>query len=179
MVDGNFSYTVKDAIRLARQLESYGVYFLEEPVWVDNPRGSAQVASATTLSVAGYETEFTRYGFRDLVDLRAVDIIQPSLIRSGGYSECRKIAAYASAHRMLCVAHSFSSGYALLANIHFIGGIENGDMVEYDQNFNSLRTEIIDQKLLTLNASGMIRVPETPGIGAVIRFDAIEQYRVG
>ena len=178
MVDGNFAYSVKEAIQVAKNLERYDVYFFEEPVWADDIAGSAQVAASTSVSIAGYETEFTKYGFRELIDARAVDFVQPSLVRSGGFTECKKIAAYAEAHRIPCVAHSFTSGWALLANLHFLASINNGDMVEYDQNPYPLRQEIIDQQILELDSDGLISLPDKPGLGADICFDKIEKYRV-
>lgn len=178
LVDGNSSYSVKDAIKVARLLEEQNVFFFEEPVGTDNIRGSAQVAASTSVSIAGYETEYTRYGYRDLIDNRAIDIAQPSVIRTCGFTEGLKIAAYASAHQIPCAAHMFSSGISFLANLHFIAGIENGILLEFEQNYNPLRTDIIASQTFELDADGMIKMPQGPGLGVEVYFSKIEKYRI-
>lgn len=179
MVDANSSYTAKEAIAMAKRLEPYDIFFFEEPVSANDPAGSARVAAATTIAIAGYETEHTRYGFLPLIAGNAVDVVQCDVIRSGGYTECSKISALASAYQLPCTAHIFSSGLSLLANLHFVTGVENGFMLECEPNENPLRTNMFKDFHLELDAEGYVSVPEAPGLGATIDFDAIEPYRIG
>lgn len=177
-VDGNSVYSVKEALRVARHLEELNVYFFEEPVSPDNIQGSAQLAAATSVAIAGYETEYTRYGFRNFIDARAIDIAQPSIIRVGGITEGRRIAAYAGAHHLPVAAHMFSSGISFLANLHFIAGVENGFLLEFEQNFNPLRTDILAPQVFQVDGDGLITLPQGPGLGVEIDLSVIEKYRV-
>jgi len=81
------------SIRLARELEPLDVWFLEEPVLPENPRALADVARATSIPIATGERLFTRWGFREVVELRAAALLQPDVSHCGGLLEARTIAA--------------------------------------------------------------------------------------
>ena len=179
MVDVNSNYTVKQAIKMGKMLEPYDLFFMEEPVSVDDPKGSAEVARNIPMDLAGYETEYTRYGYRNLINERAMDIVQVDPTRCGGITESRKIAAYASAHKLPVTCHAFAGGLTLLAGLHFVCGVDNGFLCECEINPNPLRTHMFKDYSLELDADGYITVPEKPGFGAEIDFDALEQYRIG
>lgn len=177
MVDANNAYATKPAVQMAERMLEHDVYWFEEPVSTDDPQGSAKVA-ATGMNVAGYETEHTLYGFRQIIDAGAVDIVQCDVIRSGGYTECRKIAALSQAHKLPCTSHIFSSGMSMLANMHFVAAMPNCDLLEYDANPYPLRTEMFKDYIPIVEEDGKVTMPEGPGLGAEINYDAIEPWRV-
>src|SRR6266478_871922 len=96
MVDVNCAWSPAMAIRIGRALEPYDLYWIEEPVATDDIDGSAAVADALTTPIAGYETEVGLYGFRQLIDRGAVDIVQPDIAWSGGFSEGRRSEEHTS-----------------------------------------------------------------------------------
>ena len=71
MVDANNAYRHHEAIRIAKRIEEYDIYWFEEPCGSDDYEGHASVAAATSIPVATGENEYTRYGFRDLIRHRA------------------------------------------------------------------------------------------------------------
>src|SRR6202047_595959 len=101
MADVTCAWSPAFAIEMGRALEPYKLYWIEEPVATDDIDGSARVADALATPVAGYETEIGLFGFRQLIDRGAVDIVQPDIAWSGGFSEGRRIAAYAPAHHRM------------------------------------------------------------------------------
>lgn len=177
MVDANNAWTAAVATQMARAFEGPGVYWFEEPVPTDDVAGSAEVAAHTPIPVAGYETEQTVYGFRELIARRAVDIVQPDVIWSGGITECRRIAALAYAHGLPCIPHNFSSAVSLAANLHFIASIPNGHLLEFDQNPNPLRDELLAERF-EADAQGTVHVPDQPGLGIDLHPDTLERYAV-
>ena len=179
MADVNSNYNVREAIRMGRLLEPYDLFFMEEPVSTDDPEGSALVARSIPMPLAGYETEYTRYGFRRLIDCGAMDIVQVDPTRSGGLTECRKIAAYASAHKLPITSHIFAGGLTFMAGLHFSCGVDNGFLLECEANPNPLRTNMFKDFELTLDGDGYVSVPEGPGYGVTLDFDTLEPYRVG
>lgn len=179
MVDVNSNYSVRQAIQMGRLLEPYDLLFMEEPVSADDPEGSARVAANIPMPLAGYETEYTRYGFRRLIDCGAMDIVQVDPTRSGGLTECRKIAAYASAHKLPITSHIFAGGLTFMAGLHFSCGVDNGFLLECEANPNPLRSEMFTDYRLKLDENGCVSVPEGPGFGVTVDFDALEAYRVG
>jgi L-alanine-DL-glutamate epimerase-like enolase superfamily enzyme len=178
MVDVNSNYTVQEAIQMGKLLEPYNLFFMEEPVSADDPEGSARVVKNIPMSLAGYETEYTRYGFRRLIDCGAMDIVQVDPTRSGGLTECRKIAAYASAHKLPITSHIFAGGLTFMAGLHFVCGVDNGFLLECEANPNPLRTEMFKDYELERDGEGYVTVPERPGFGVNVDFEALEPYRV-
>ncbi len=97
IVDANNAYDSNSAILAGREFEKFDIFWLEEPVWPEDLRGSAKVAASLHTPIASGELEYLRYGFRDLIENKAVDIIQPDAAICGGISEWIKIANFASA----------------------------------------------------------------------------------
>ncbi|HKS89505.1 MAG TPA: mandelate racemase/muconate lactonizing enzyme family protein [Stellaceae bacterium] len=177
MVDVNCAWSPAVAIAMGRAMEPSDLYWIEEPVATDDIDGSAEVAHALAAPIAGYETENGLYGFRQLIERGAVDIVQLDLAWSGGFSEGRRIAAYAQAHHRMVAPHAFAGAVLLVASLHFCAAIPNGLVLEWDQNPNAVRDELLTERL-HLETDGTVRPPERPGLGIELDRAAIERYRV-
>ena len=177
MVDVNCAWSPAIAIEMGRAMEPYRLYWIEEPVATDDIDGSARVADALATPIAGYETEIGLYGFRELITRGAVDIVQPDIAWTGGFSEGRRIAALAQAHHLMVAPHAFGGAVLLAASLHFAASIPNGLVLEFDQNPNGLRDELLKEPIRT-DGNGMIRLPERPGLGIELDPAAVERYRV-
>ena len=92
VVDANHCFSVPKAIKLGRMLEEHDILWFEEPISPEDHDGYVEVTRALDMAVAGGENDFTRWGFRDVIARKAMDIVQPDLCAAGGFSECRKIA---------------------------------------------------------------------------------------
>jgi D-arabinonate dehydratase len=176
MVDVNCAWSPSFAIEMGRALEPYRLYWIEEPVATDDIDGSARVAEALATAIAGYETEIGLYGFRELIARNAVDIVQPDIAWSGGFSECRRIAALAQAHHRMVAPHAFASAVTLAASLHLAASIPNALVIEFDQNPNGLRDELLKEPI-AIDRDGMIRLSERPGLGIELDPAAVERYR--
>ena len=177
LVDGNNAYTSYQAIRIGRRMEEYNIFWFEEPVPAEDIEGSAAVAAALDTPVAAGENEFTRYGFRDLIINKAIDIGQPDVTWCGGITEAKKIAGMASAWNIYCVPHSFSSAVALVANLHFSASIPNSLLQEFDRNYNPLRENLLREPVW-INRSGYIDLTDKPGLGIELDEAVVKKYRV-
>jgi L-alanine-DL-glutamate epimerase-like enolase superfamily enzyme len=177
-IDANNAWTPSAAWSFMRAVDDLDVYWLEEPVRTDDIDGSAMLAQQLVTPVAGYETETGLPGFRELIVRRAVDIVQPDVIWSGGITECRKVAALAQAFGLPVIPHVFSSAVASVANMHFIASLANGSWLEMDQNPNPLRTELVSEPVLNLGADGCIALPDRPGLGITLDQGTVDRYRV-
>ncbi|HVL24806.1 MAG TPA: mandelate racemase/muconate lactonizing enzyme family protein, partial [Thermomicrobiales bacterium] len=176
-VDANNAWTPDVALRFMRAVEPFGIRWLEEPVPTDDIVGSALVAHQLDTPVAGYETETGLAGFRELIARRAVDIVQPDVIWTGGITETRKVAALAQAYGLPVIPHVFSSAVSTVANMHLIASLPNGGLLEFDQNPNPLRTELFEE-VIAPAADGVVRLPERPGLGVTLNQRTVERYRV-
>jgi L-alanine-DL-glutamate epimerase-like enolase superfamily enzyme len=176
-IDANNAWTAPVALRFMRHVADQDIAWLEEPVATEDLAGSAEIAGALDVPVAGYETETGLAGFRDLIDRRAVDIVQPDAIWTGGITECRKVAALAQAHGLPVVPHVFSSAVATIANMHLIAALPNAGLLEFDQNPNPLRSALFEEPI-EVRSDGTVRLPERPGLGIRLNQATVDQYRV-
>ena len=144
----------------------------------DDIDGSARVADAPDTAIAGYETELGLYGFRELITRGAIDIVQPDIAWTGGFSEGKRIAALAQAHHRMVAPHAFGSAVLLVASLHFAASIPNGLVLEWDQNPNGLRTELLKDEF-RLERDSTIKLRERPGLGIELDRGAVDKYRVG
>ncbi|MBR0645697.1 mandelate racemase/muconate lactonizing enzyme family protein [Plastoroseomonas hellenica] len=183
-VDANHCFTVPQAIRLGRMLEPLDLMWFEEPISPEDHEGYAEVTRALDMAVAGGENDFTRWGFRDIIAKKAMDIVQPDLCAAGGISECRKIAAMASAHGVECVPHAWGSAIGLAATVQWLAALPDTPpafrpippMLEFEQTPNPLRDELAKQPIVQVN--GMVQVPDAPGIGIEVDREALARWKV-
>lgn len=176
-IDANNALAPKEGLGLARALEGANILWLEEPVATEDVAGSALIAAGTSIPIAGYETEHALAGFRELIARRAVDIVQPDVALTGGFTGCRKVAALAEAWNLPCVPHAFTSALTLVANLHFVASIPNGRFLEFDRTPNALRDELLLEPI-SIDADGRVAVPTGPGLGVTLNPDTIARYRV-
>jgi D-galactarolactone cycloisomerase len=185
MVDANHCFTVPQAIRLGRELEKLDVEWFEEPISPEDIDGYVEVTRALDMAVAGGENEFTRWGFRDLVVRKAMDIVQPDVCAAGGISECRKIATLASAHGVECVPHAWGSAIGLAATLHFLASLPDQPpsfrpmppLLEFEQCENPFRDHLSREPIVLTR--GKVKIPTGPGLGIEIDRSILDRYRVG
>lgn len=190
LVDANHAYVAPTAIRMGRVLERYGCLLFEEPVTPEDREGYRTVRTALDVPIAGGEAEFTRWGFRDLIEGGCVDIAQPDLCVSGGFTEFQRIDAIASAHGVPVVPHVWGSGIALAAALHAIASLapmphtanpvplQNEPVVEFDRNRNPLRDDLLSGAI-TIGIDGRVPVPTGPGLGVVVDEDVVAAFETG
>jgi len=177
MVDANNAWGKPAAQEAGREFERLGIHWFEEPVATDDLAGSTALAASLDVPIAGYETRTGLAGFRDLIEERAVDIVQPDVIWSGGITPCRRIAALAAAAGLPCVPHVFSTAVSLAANLHFIASLPNSYLLEFDQNPNALRTELLEEPIAP-DKRGVVTVPNNPGLGIRLNRETLRRYAV-
>ena len=184
MVDANHCFSVPDAIRLGRRLEELDIAWFEEPISPEDVDGYVQVTNALDMAVAGGENDFTRWGFRDKIVRKAMDVVQPDVCAAGGLTECKKIAAMATAHGVECVPHAWGSAVGLAATIQFLAAIPDQPpclvpkppLLEFEQEENPFRDHLA--KTPIRQRDGIVAVPEGPGLGIEIDRTVIDTYRV-
>ena len=162
MVDANNAYSVLEATKVARLLEPYHPYWFEEPIHAEDYRGLAQVKASTSIPIATGENEYTRYGFRDLIECGGADILQPDANVLGGITEFRHIASLASAYRLPLAPHG-----SPVLHVHLVAAVSNGLIVESVITEADNRQGMFNESLV-LDKDGMISPPERPGLGLTV-----------
>ena len=178
MVDANNNWNTFTAMEMCRKLEKMGVMWVEEPLHNNDIDGYADLSSSLDIAITGVESEAGGLSrFKQIIDKRAVDIVQCDVIWSGGFTECRKIANYAYANYLPVIPHVFSTAVSLIANMHFLASLSNGGMLEYDRNVYPLRDELTTHKV-TVADDGYVYLPEGPGLGIELNMDTVEKFRI-
>jgi L-alanine-DL-glutamate epimerase-like enolase superfamily enzyme len=174
LVDANLCYTPKLALRVVRELESQNVFWFEEPIPFDDVEGHKMLTEATSVRIATGENMYTRFGFRDLINQRAADIVQPDIGRCGGITEAKKIATLAGANGLLFVPHSFGDAVSQLSALHIIASSPEAMIMEMDITYNPLRSELSGHLLDVRD--GYIELPTEPGLGVALTQEIRERY---
>ena len=164
MADANQGQTEAKAIRLGRLLEEFDLTWFEEPLPAWDLDGLARVAAALDTPIASGETEYTRYGFRRMLELRSADILMPDLQRVGGVSEFMRVGHMAQAYDVAVSSHLFPE-----TSIQVLGALSNAVFLEYMPWFSDLYNERLEI------ADGMALVPERPGWGFTFNTDFIDK----
>ena len=98
-------------------------FWFEEPVPPEDLEGYLEIKRALNLAIAEGDLEFTRYGFRDLIARRAVDIVQPELGAAGGLTAGKHIAILATTFGLRCLPHMFGSVVVQAAALHLAAAL--------------------------------------------------------
>ncbi len=150
--------------------------WFEEPVTADDKSGYAEVRSSTSIPIAAGESEFNRFDFRRLAELRAADIFQPDLAICGGITEAMRIAAIASAFNLRLAPHLWTGAPAFAAGMHVATASPAGFILEYSLGANPLLHDLVEESFPV--EDGYIEIPERPGLGITIDEDFVKQYAV-
>ena len=162
MADANQGLTESQAIRLGRALEEFDLTWFEEPLPAWDLDGLARVAAALDTPIASGETEYTRYGFRRMLELRSADILMPDLQRVGGVSEFMRVGHMAESYDIPVSSHLFPE-----TSLQVLGALANAIYLEYMPWFSKLYNETIKF------AEGQAIVPERPGWGFTFNQDYV------
>jgi len=177
MADAYMGWTLDYARRMIPLLEPFHLRWLEEPVIPDDIHGYAALKAMNAMPIAGGEHEFTLYGFRELLEAKAVDVIQFDTNRVGGITQARKVAALAEAHSVPVVPHA-----GQMHNFHVVMASLNSPMAEY---FPPVDVEIGNELFWYIfdgepkASGGFIDLrDDLPGLGLTIREAEFKRFRV-
>lgn len=156
------------AKRLIAALEPYYPMFVEEPCLPENVDAMVDIARSTVVPIATGERRFTKFEFRELIEKRAVAILQPDLCHAGGIAETRKIAAMGEASYLSIAPHNPLGPISLAACLQVDACTSNFLIQEYpavddgaDLGHGLLRNPFVIE-------DGSVRLPSGPGLGIEI-----------
>lgn len=167
------------ATRTARELEDLDITWLEEPLDQFDYRGYAELRRRTSVPLAAGEMLSDLHGFRDMIEHRAVDILQADAILSGGILMSRKVAGMAEAAGIAFSPHTWTNGIGLRVNLQVMGAVPGNVWCEYPIDPPGWTPEVRDAMLTeptTVDDDGFVTIPDTPGLGIELDEDAIAAH---
>ncbi|MEM8553774.1 MAG: mandelate racemase/muconate lactonizing enzyme family protein [Pseudomonadota bacterium] len=190
MADANHAYTTSDAFEVGRALGDLNAYWFEEPVAPEDLDGYRELRAGLKVNIAGGEAEFTRWGWRSLLESRGLDIAQPEVCALGGITEYQRVLALAHAHHTPVVNHVWGSAIAVATNLHLLaampplpGGLHPWEpMLEFDTTHNAFRDDLLQEPLniqhQIKNNGGRVKIPNGPGLGVTPDRAVLDHYRI-
>jgi len=183
MIDGNGSYSVKEAIRIGKILEEYKYYFYEEPIPWDWYQEQKQVEQALTIPMAGGEEEFGMHAFRYLIGNEVFQIIQPDLFYFGGMIRTMQVARMAEAAGLRITPHISEGGLGFLYMLQMASVCP---ALEKYNEFKMFKTADANGTIIPFESKaekfesidGVIKIPSGSGIGVIIDPDYIKTHKV-
>ena len=166
-VDAAGNYDVDTAVRVGRELERLGVGFLEAPLPHEQFDGYGRVAADLTIPIAN-DVITSRLQVLEYLRRSGLDIVQPDVCRTGGITECKRIATLTDAFGVAFTPHvSIGSAVHFAASLHLAAAAPNLVQMEYWFGENPLGDAILREPLLAVR-DGEVAVPKGPGLGLEI-----------
>jgi len=175
------SWSLKDALRVARELQRLGVYWTEEPLHRGDRDGMRALRSMTDLRIAGGEMTRELYEFRDLIAGGSLDVLQPDAALVGGLTGLRRVALMAQEHNLVFTPHTWTNGMGVVANAHLAAGLCDSPFLEFPYDppeWGLDRRDYMMAEPLKVDSSGMIVLSDRPGMGYDLHLDALAKTRV-
>lgn len=176
-VDMHARYDAGTGKRVAKEAEPFKLMWLEEPVPAENIDAMRDIRASTSTPICCGENVYMRWGFREILEKRAADIIMPDFQKTGGLLEARKISDMAHAYYVPVAPHAVTSPIGMMATAHVCAAIPNFLVQEWhwidspDLWRNWVKEGDIIQK-------GFIAMPERAGIGVEMNDDAARKAQV-
>ncbi len=168
-VDGNCNLDPFHSVKLAQAIEQYDIAFFEEPITQNDVHQMADMRRRTSIPLACGQNEGLAFRFRDMMVAGAVDVVQPNVVITGGYTQCSKIAGMAEAFNV-----GLDNGGAWPHfNMHLHAGLANGGLIEMHYLAIECCKQIFDG--LPEPENGWLTLPDKPGLGFSINEGAVKE----
>ena len=167
-VDANCNLDHYHAVQIARAIEPYNISFLEEPITQNDARQMADLRRAVPIPLACGQNEGLAFRFRDLLVNQSIDVVQPNVCITGGFTQAQKIVGMAAAFN---VPFANGGGWPY-ENMHLVAGAANGTLVEFHYMATEACKAIYDG--LPEPKDGFFEMPTKPGMGFELNRDRLK-----
>jgi galactonate dehydratase len=164
MLECHSLWNLRTAVRIAEAMKPFDPFWIEDPIKMDSLASLGEYKRRAGVPVTASETLSTRWGFRDLLEQQAVDVVMLDLSWVGGISEAKKIASMAEAYHLPVAPHDCTGPVVLTASVHLSINAPNALIQETVRAFyTGWYQELVTD--LPAIADGMIRPTTSPGLG--------------
>lgn len=171
LVDANSGFSPQRAIEVGHMLEDHGICHFEEPCPYWEWEQTRRVAEALTVDVTGGEQDCSLSVWRHIIEIRAVDIVQPDVCYLGGICRTLRVAAMAAGAGLPCTPHCANLSLVTLFTAHLLKAIPNaGSYLEFSvegADYYPWQQGLFECTPYVIR-DGCLTVPDTPGWGVEI-----------
>jgi galactonate dehydratase len=158
------TFSVRSALEFARAVAPFRPLFIEEPFWREVPAALGEIAAKSPVPVAGGEGLVSRYHFKQLLDAKGAQILQPDVIHCGGITELRKIAALGEVYGVEMSPHMYYGPVAHVASLQAMASARNFLIQEWDAAMEPLFTAVTKGTFPRVK-QGHVTLADRPGLG--------------
>lgn len=177
LVDMTAEGTPDIMTQIGKELEQYKPFWYEEPLDAFDVDGYKELKDKVNLTIAAGERLYTRYGFRRIIELRAVDIVQPDPGTCGGILEAWRIASMAETYSMRIAPHSCGGPVLFAAAVQVSACSSNFVIQETFPYRPALHYDILENPLEPLVKKGKLQLPVAPGLGVTLNHKTVDRFR--
>ncbi|WP_400263438.1 enolase C-terminal domain-like protein [Sphingobacterium sp. SG20118] len=136
---------------------------------------TAEVRASSSIPIAAGESEFTSFDMRDLLEVRALDVMQPDAAIIGGISETMRVGHLASIHQLELAPHCWGSAFSFMAGLHVAFASPAATIIEFSLGGNPMMYDLVKEHITVTN--GVIEAPTAPGLGLTPNWDFIQEFK--
>jgi L-alanine-DL-glutamate epimerase-like enolase superfamily enzyme len=165
--------------RVAAELADLGVFWLEEPLPAADLAGMRTLREQIGIRLAGGEMARSVPELLDALAAGALDVLQPDVVLAVGMLRARTVAELALLRGRWFSPHTWTNGLGLLANLHVAAGVGGGPYLEFPYDppgWTPQRRDFFLAEPVGIDADGCVRVPELPGLGALVDEEAVARW---
>ncbi len=171
MADVNCAWTLNIAKFWGRKIADFDVFWLEEPMHPFDKKDHAALARAIPVPIALGETIYTKWDFRDFIEMGAIDIVQADATKLAGIDEWLEVAALAAANNKPVVPHT-----NVQHKLHVQLAAATPGVMMVENCYESI-LDIWEEPIYVKD--GYYELPQAPGVGLKIRDEVIDATRIG
>lgn len=175
MVDANMAWERQQALKMAKALEGYSLYWLEEPIRCDDIEGLKWLSERIEIPLAAGENAFGIFDAASLIRSGAIRFVMPDITRSGGITEVQRICNFAAAYNVEYSPHAYGTDVALAGTLQLMASVPGGVIAPYDVSKCPAKQEILEEPIIV--KKGYFQIPSKPGIGIAIDERGLEKFR--
>ncbi len=168
------TFSVRSALEFARAVAPFRPMFIEEPAWREIPQSLGEIAAKSPVPVAGGEGLISRYEFKQLLDAKGAQIVQPDVIHCGGISEIRKIAHLADTYGAEISPHMYYGPVGHVASLHAMAAVRNFLIQEWDAGQVPMFGPLTRGTFPAV-VKGEVTLSDRPGLGIEMDWDLWQQ----
>ncbi len=183
MIDANHGYDVLEAIQVGRAAADHAIGWFEEPVLPEQLEAYRRVREGQPLPVAAGETWHARFAMHQALEAGAVDILQPDVCGSGGFTEMRRIVDLAALYGVRVNPHVWGTAVQIAASLQVLAALPPdpprrnpvAPLLEFDRTPNPFRQAIVTEPLE--QTGGILAIPDRPGLGIEIDRAVLARFK--
>lgn len=174
MIEAHGRFNTRTAIKIAKEIERYDPFWLEEPVPEEDIVSMSEVRKASGIPIAAGERIISRNRFWELLSQRAVDIIQPDVCHMGGIMPLVEVGAMANVNYVTVAPHNPNGPIATAASLNALVTMPNALILEFWLDAETVRHDLIKEYFDVRD--GYIYPNDKPGLGIDVNEEALTKY---